>query len=145
MEKQNFSNHRKFYPLHHFVFYPIALGLLIWAIWGMFNNPHHHFVWAAIAIATILLMLISLMMRQHYALGLQDRLIRIELRFRYYVLTNQRLEPYESSLTIKQLAALRFASDEELPALVKRAAAENLSSKEIKKSIREWVPDSHRV
>ena len=85
------------------------------------------------------------MLRQHYALGNQDRIIRMELRFRYYVITGKRMEPLESKLSFPQLAALRFASDEELPALTERAIKENLSSHEIKKSIVNWLPDYMRV
>lgn len=85
------------------------------------------------------------MLRQHYALGNQDRIVRLELRFRYYVLTGKRLEPLESNLSIRQMAALRFAPDEELPAMVERAIKENLSAPQIKKSIVHWLPDHMRV
>ncbi len=85
------------------------------------------------------------MMRQHYALGNQNRIVRLELRFRYYVITGKRLEPLESKLSFGQLAALRFASDEELAALVERALKENLSDRQIKKLIVRWLPDHMRV
>ena len=85
------------------------------------------------------------MLRQHYALNNQNRIVRLEMRFRYYTLTHERLEPLEINLSFGQLAALRFASDEELPTLVQRALKENLSPKDIKKSIRVWLPDHMRV
>ena len=88
---------------------------------------------------------LSFMMRQHYSLTIQNRLIRMEMRFRYHVLTGHRLEPLEQQLTLRQIIALRFASDEELPALVQRAIAENLPPKEIKKSIKNWQADDMRV
>jgi len=69
----------------------------------------------------------------------------MEMRFRYYVLTQQRLEDVEQKLSFGQVAALRFASDEELPALLKRAVDENLSPDAIKKSIKNWVADDMRV
>ena len=69
----------------------------------------------------------------------------MELRFRYYVITGKRLEPLETKLSFSQLAALRFASDEELPGLVDRAVTENLSPIRIKKSIVNWLPDMMRV
>jgi hypothetical protein len=85
------------------------------------------------------------MLRQHYALGNQNRIVRLELRVRYFELTGKRLEPLESRLNFKQLAALRFASDNELPALTDRAIGENLSATQIKKSIQHWLPDNMRV
>ena len=85
------------------------------------------------------------MLRQHYALGNQNRIVRLELRFRYFVLTQKRLEPIEAQLSFGQLAALRFAPDEELPALVDRAVKEQLSGKEIKLAIKNWLPDEMRA
>jgi len=88
---------------------------------------------------------LSFMTRQHYALTCQNRIVRLELRLRYYQLTNQRLEIIENQLSFKQLAALRFASDEELVGLIKRTLEENLSPADIKKSINNWVADTMRV
>jgi len=99
----------------------------------------------AISGLLILIAWLSFMMRQHYALNNQNRIVRLELRFRYYVLTGKRLEPIEQKLSFGQLAALRFASDEELPALIERAVNENLSSDAIKKSIKNWQADNMRV
>ena len=50
-----------------------------------------------------------------------------------------------AKLDRKQIAALRFASDEEFGALLERAARENLSPKDIKASIKTWRPDLHRT
>ena len=85
------------------------------------------------------------MTRQHYALTLQNRVVRMEMRLRYFELTGLRLEPLEEQLTTGQLAALRFASDEELPDLMQRAMNEKLTPKQIKMSIRKWIPDYMRV
>ena len=85
------------------------------------------------------------MLRQHYALTLQDRIVRLELRYRYFALTGERLELFENQLSQSQLFALRFAPDDELPGLLKRALQENLSGNAIKKSIINWKPDYHRV
>jgi hypothetical protein len=85
------------------------------------------------------------MMRQHYALTVQNRVVRLEMRLRYSQLTNQRFEPIETKLSFGQIAALRFASDEELIDLIQRVVHEDLSPSIIKKSIKQWLPDHMRV
>lgn len=145
MPEQNYKNHVRYYPAHHFVFYPllfIALGI---CVWYYFKYPDLHSVWIGLIGILVLLGWCSFMMRQHYALILQNRLVRMEMRFRYYALTGKRLETLENKLSFGQIAALRFASDEELPALLNRAIAENLSGDDIKKSIVNWQADDMRV
>lgn len=88
---------------------------------------------------------VSFMLRQHYALGNQNRIIRAEMRLRYYILTQQNFQPLEQQLSFGQIAALRFASDEELPNLIQQAIRESLSPGTIKKMIRNWTPDYMRV
>lgn len=82
------------------------------------------------------------MLARIYALTLQDRLIRTEEQLRYYMLTNQRID---SRITMKQLIALRFASDEEYVALVEKTVKEDLSPEEIKAAIITWRADHQRV
>ena len=84
-------------------------------------------------------------MRMHYALKLQDRIIRLEMRMRYYRLTQKPFEVLEKRLSLQQLIALRFASDDELIDLISKAIKEELTPNEIKKSIKEWNPDYMRV
>ncbi len=62
-----------------------------------------------------------------------------------YINESDRLEELEDKLTMAQLVATRFASDEELAALIERAAKENLSPKAIKESIKNWTADENRV
>ena len=85
------------------------------------------------------------MLRQHYALTLQNRIVRLELRHRYLATTGQRFEEIESKLDDSQLFALRFPPDEELLALTNRTLNENLSGDEIKKAIKNWKGDYERV
>lgn len=145
MKKQDYSNHAKYYPSHHFLFYPLSLALLIFVLRCSWVYPSSRWEWLTIAAAVVLIMWLSFMTRQHYALTAQDRMVRMEMRFRYFVLTRQRLEPLESKLSFGQLAALRFASDEELPELIDKTIAENTAPREIKKSIKNWLPDTMRV
>ena len=145
MKKQDYSNHVRYYTPHHFIFYPLSLALFIFCVRGIYREPADSWKWIAVTAAVGLLIWLSFMMRQHYALTLQNRLVRLELRFRYYALTQRRLEPLEARLSFGQLAALRFADDDELPGLVERAISEGLAPRAIKKSIKNWLPDNDRV
>jgi hypothetical protein len=142
---QNYKNHIRYYPAHHFIFYPFALILIAFGIYRVVKNDADKNLWIAVLCVSVLMTSLSFMMRQHYALNNQNRIVRLELRFRYFEITGKRLEPFERQLNINQLAALRFASDEELEALVARSANENLSPDEIKKTIKNWLPDHMRV
>jgi len=145
MAAQDFKNHVRYYTTHHFIFYP----LLLIALWGSVRaynlHPEQRELWIAIIAIFIFIGWTSFMMRQHYGLGNQNRIVRMELRFRYYILTGKRLELFESNLSFSQLAALRFASDAELASLVELTLEDNLTPLQIKKSIINWSPDYMRV
>ena len=80
-----------------------------------------------------------------YTTALQDRIIRMEMLYR----TDRLLSPAQraayGTLGLRQVVALRFASDSELPALVERAVAEKLEPKEIKRAITHWQADHART
>lgn len=145
MKNQSYKNHIRFYPPHHFVFYPLLIVLLGFALYFAFTDEALRRVWVFIAILLCLTGWLSFMLRQHYALNNQNRLVRLEMRFRYYVLTGERLELLESRLLFGQIAALRFAGDRELPSLLSKTLAEQLTPDEIKKAITDWQADHMRV
>ncbi len=80
-----------------------------------------------------------------YITRLQDRIIRMEMRLRAGSLLTPEQQRLMEGLTMKQIVALRFASDPELPALLERAAREHLPPHDIKQAIRNWVPDLDRT
>ena len=145
MAKQNYENHRRYYSPHHFIFYPLAFALFVLSVYYFFNEPGKKIEWFAIASTIFLVIWLSFMLRQHYAMRPQNRIIRLEMRLRYFQLFGKKFDPVESRLSFRQIAALRFASDEELPGLLERTLEENLSAKSIKKLITEWRPDHMRV
>ena len=76
----------------------------------------------------------------------QDRAIRLEERARLAALLPADLRVRADDLTVPQLVGLRFASDEELPDLARRCLAGELTTADqVKKQIKSWRPDRHRV
>ena len=145
MQTQNYSNHIRYYTPHHFVFYPIAGILFSITVSFAFKSEEHTLIWILMAAIISLIIWLSFMMRQHYALGNQNRIARLELRFRYYTLTQKRFEDIEQQLPFSKILALRFAPDEELIELINRTLKENLSAEQIKQSIKNWLPDTMRA
>jgi hypothetical protein len=144
-EPQTYKNHTRWFPPFHFFAGPILMLNFIFAIVATVHYwPRHHvlFLWyIVVSLALIVLALSSRVM----ALKAQDRLIRLEERLRFAALLPPDLLTRSHALTEEQYVGLRFASDDEIPALVKRTLDENLSQKDIKKSINNWRPDYFRV
>src|SRR3954470_6276518 len=145
MKEQNYNNHLRFYPPHHFFFYPIAFILTVASGVCIFKYPFQQLQFVFITAILVLIIWLAFMLRQHYALTNQNRIVRLEMRLRYYQLTQKRFELLEQQLSFNQIAALRFASDEELPDLIRRAINESLSPKAIKQAIKNWMPDYMRL
>lgn len=149
MSTQNYKNHSKYYPLHHFMFYPIMLILLALSLFEFWDNAVGYrnlsLIWLAISLIVISVILLSFMLRQHYALGLQDRLIINEFKFRYFTLTGNRLENSTYYFSDSQIFALRFAEDEDLMELMHETAQNDWSSTQIKKNIKNWKADHKRI
>ena len=142
MKEQNFKNHsRLLLGWHGLTFFSI-LALLIGSIVNLCNSAHENLYSASliVLIATILASFFAY--ARIFALKAQDRAIRVEENLRHFALTGKLLP---ASLTLRQVIALRFASDNEFVSLVEKAAKEGMLSKEIKKSIKQWRADHHRV
>lgn len=144
MAEQSYKNHIRFYAPHHFVFYPVMLVLIIASAYFAWADDDY-VIWSFIAAAFVAITMLSFMLRQHYALTLQNRIVLLELRYRFFATTGERLEMYEGMLSEGQLFALRFAQDDQLLFLIKKAINEELSADAIKKSIENWKPDHRRV
>jgi hypothetical protein len=114
-------------------------------LYFVFNTNENLAIWLVMSVVILLMIFLSLLLRQHYALMGQNRTIRLEMRLRYFILTQKRFEDVEARLSLQQIYALRFAADEELVALVERAVKENLTPNDIKKAIKQWLPDNMRA
>lgn len=140
---QTFENHAKLVPLFHYVLLPMLLINLFLALYRMFTGFSLYTGWdATMAIGLILVAFFA----RVFALGAQDRVIRLEERLRMRRLFPDELKAKIDDFTMDQLAALRFASDEELPSLAKRVLDDGIGDrKTIKRMIPTWRADYQRL
>lgn len=145
MPAQSAQSHASTDPLWHFFLVPIVLinlGLALYVTiheWPLHSRSHLWWCVMSVAFAVVVLLLRS------YPLKVQDRVIRLEERLRYTALLSPADLAASHALSLRQVIALRFASDAELPQLVRRALAESLDPRQIKAAITSWRPDHHRV
>jgi hypothetical protein len=143
--KQNYANHKRYYIPHHFIFLPLlSICILAGGIKAIGDNVHQ-LEWGLFSLLSGCLLYLAVMLRQHYALGNQNRIVRLEFRLRYFELLGSSAATIEKQLSFGQIAALRFAPDAEFIPLLQLAVKNNLSADEIKKSIRNWQADEWRV
>jgi hypothetical protein len=144
-EPQSYKNHTRFDPPWHFFIAPMLLLNVILSVAATIHYwPRHRamFIWW-ILMAVLLLMAVG--KARAHSMVAQDRIIRLEEKLRFAALLPADLLARSQALTVRQIIGLRFASDAELPGLVKRALDENLSEKQIKQAIVTWRPDYLRV
>lgn len=143
-QTQNYSNHAQFVPAYHFVLTGlIGLGLIGSCVNLYLSIGDHHRIYSAslIVVLEIVAVLLFVFCRT-FPLKAQDRAIRAEENLRHFVATGKLLDP---RLSVLQIVALRFASDDEFIALAARAAEQNMAPKDIKQAIKNWRADYYRV
>ncbi|MBI4265838.1 MAG: hypothetical protein HY657_15795 [Acidobacteria bacterium] len=136
--EQNYENHRHRPTLWLVGALAAVLGFLAMVV-SLIRQP------GLLATGLLLLafaVICVVLMVRGYALRLQDRIIRLEMQVR---LARLGRETALARLSMPQIVALRFASDAELPALIDRALAENLSADQIKRAVTAWQPDDLRT
>lgn len=143
--EQNYKQHLKFYPPHHFILLPIMTAAVIIGVVKIFQNKDESLIWILFTFLSFAILYLAIMLRQHYALGNQNRIVRLEFYLRYFQLTGKKYEETVQTLSFSQIAALRFAHDAEFVQLTMKAINENLSADNIKKLITVWKPDHMRV
>ncbi len=144
MAEQNYSNHVRWVPTFHFFVMPVLLLNLGWSIYRIINPG---FSWdALIRLLTAVALVLLMFNARLFALSVQDRVIRIEERQRMARLLPDDLKPRIGEFTPKQLVALRFAGDEELPALARKVLNDKLTDgKTIKQMVKNWRADFLRA
>ena len=139
---QTYANHTRFVPPFHYVALPLLLLNFVVALLGLRDGlTLEAFNGVGLAVALLIVAPLS----RINALKAQDRVIRLEERLRMERLLPDDLKPRIDDVSTAQLVALRFASDEELPALTRRALDEKADQKTIKQGIKSWRADYQRV
>lgn len=142
-ESQTYENHAKFVPVYHYVLAPILLINVTWSGYVLVGSLT---IATAIDFLVALGLVVLFLFARVFALGAQDRVIRLEERMRLQQLLPDELKPRIKEFSTKQLIAMRFASDSELPGLAQKVLGNNMSTqKEIKESIKEWKADYQRL
>ncbi len=140
---QNFDNHARFVPLFHGFVFPVLGVNLVWSLAQLGNGIRFGSVWNVAVAAALAALAIS---ARRFALTVQDRVIRLEMRQRLARLLPADLQGRIGEYTVDQLVALRFAGDEELPGLARQVVEEKLNDrKEIKRRIKNWQADYLRA
>ncbi len=141
MSEQNIKNHVRFVPPFHFFVLPVLMINLVWSLFRL------RLTFAGIFSLILALALVLLALNARlFALKVQDRLIRLEERLRYERILPEELRWRADELTIDQFVSLRFASDDELAALMRKVLDDKLTErKAIKQLIKNWRPDYLRA
>ena len=110
---QTYATHRRYVPLYHFVAPFILLINLLWTFVGIYHfwrfggrfDRVNSIVQVLVAVALIILWFYI----RNFALAVQDRLIRHEMRVRLGELLSADQRARIPELSVGQLIALRFA------------------------------------
>jgi hypothetical protein len=139
---QSHANHRAHTPVYLAAGLVLAVDVVVRIVQAA-RDPDAAAVWAVVVGAALVVVWAT---SRRKAQIVQDRLIRLEMRLRLArVLPAERHGEIER-LSLGQLVALRFASDAELPELVRSVLAEDLTSRDaIKRRVRDWQADWMRV
>jgi hypothetical protein len=141
---QNFQNHTRLVPPFHMFVLPVLLVNLGWTIYHLvkIGISFESVFGIVLALALLLLALFA----RIFALTVQDRIIRLEMRLRLAEVLPVDLRPRISEFTVGQLVSLRFASDAELPALARKVLDDKLDErKAIKQLVKDWQGDYLRA
>ena len=136
---QTYKNHSRLLPAFHFFVLPVLLL-------NFLNDARHLWRWpsegeAFTTVVGAALLTLGFLSRIQ-ALTVQDRVIRLEMRLRLRQVLPAEFHSRIHDLTHRQLVALRFASDAELPELVRDILDGKLQTgKEIKQRVKSWQAD----
>jgi multisubunit Na+/H+ antiporter MnhB subunit len=141
---QNVENHKRYFPLFHFIAVPLLAVYLVYSLYVLVRAPSLASVMGVVLAAGVTAAVFA---SRIMAATVQNRVIRLEMTMRLArVLGAAAAADAIAKLTLPQMIALRFASDSELPALTARVASNELTTgMQVKQAIREWQADFLRA
>ena len=140
---QSYESHRRWVPAFHFFVLPVLLANVFVTIFRLIGDPRGPTAWSVVVALALFL---GVFLLRGMPLRAQDRVIRLEERARLGGLLPNDLRTRVDELTPAQFIALRFAPDDEVPDLTRRALDGELRTPaDIKRAIRNWRPDTLRV
>jgi hypothetical protein len=144
MEQQNFKNHMKIVPGFHYFVLPVLTLNLGWSLYAWKRSGFS--LDGLVAALTAAALILGIFYARIFTLRVQDRVIRLEERLRYERVLPANLLARIGELDVRQMVALRFASDAELPALAREVLDQKLAGgKAIKVKVTDWRADHLRA
>lgn len=143
METQSFRNHVRIVPPFHIGVLGIFAANLIYRIVRLF---YAFDVQSVFALLLAIAFLLCAFYARTFALTVQDRVIRLEMRLRLERVLPADLRARIGEFSLGQLVALRFASDAELGELARKVLEGKIEDrKAIKQMVRDWQADWMRA
>jgi hypothetical protein len=140
---QSYESHARWVPAFHFFVLPVLLINVFVAGVRFVEDPRGPTGWSVVVAIALFL---GVFLLRGMPLRAQDRVIRLEERARFDRLLPGDLRARVGELTTAQYIALRFAPDDEVPDLTRRALDGELKSQaDIKRAIKNWRADTLRV
>ena len=140
---QNFENHTRVVPAYHMFVFAVFVINFVWRLVQLKNGITFGSIMNVLLGAAFLVLFFYTRM---FPVTVQDRVIRLEMRLRLERLLPPDLRSRIPELTLPQLISLRFAGDDELPALARQVLDERLDDrKSIKRRIKNWQADFLRA
>ncbi len=140
---QSYANHARLVPMFHYFALPILLINFLVSAYATVTG----FSLDALLVTLVSLALVTAaFFARFFALGAQDRIIRLEERLRMQQVLPDDLRSRVADFTTEQLIALRFCADDELPDLSRKVLDDGIPDrKTIKQTIKTWRADHQRL
>ena len=140
---QNFENHVRVVPAYHMFVFGVFVINFIWRLVQLKDGITFASIMNILVAAAFLVLFFY---ARIFSLTVQDRVIRLEMRMRLERLLSSDLRSRIPEFTVPQLISLRFAGDDELPALARQVLDEKLRDrKSIKRRVKNWQADLLRA